>query len=175
MKTNFLLRVSLLILLLFPLTILHSWGWTGRNVLEINIVSSDTVLVESELMPLSQIKDKVKQFISKPENDWINAEYYEHEVELLGEVRVSKGIVSVQCSRTVDYAFFIAVNNEIEKAYSEMRNEFALQQFQKSYKALDLQRQRIVNECIPKRISEAEPKYIVSNGNLVRNGFGYYF
>ena len=126
-------------------------------------------------MSLPQIKDKVKQFISNPENDWINSEWLTREFDMVGEVRVSKGIVSIQCSRTVDYAFFIAVNNEIEKAYSEMRNEFALQQFQKSYKALDLRRQRIVNECVPKRISEAEPKYIVSNGDLVRNDFWYYF
>ncbi|WP_163714388.1 hypothetical protein [Mangrovibacterium lignilyticum] len=145
------------------------FSWTGRNVLEINVISSDSILVEGEPVGLEAIRDLVKTFVANPDNDWCNAEHAIREVDLLGEVCVSKGVVSIQCRRTVDYGFYIAVNDELEKAYREMRNEFALANIGKPYASLPAAYRKAVDQAVPKRISEAEPNYIRRDGQLVRN------
>ena len=148
--------------------------WTGRNVLEINIISSDSILVEGEPVGLDAIKDLVKTFVANPDMNWSNAEHAIREIDLLGEVCVSRGVVSIQCRRTVAYGFYIAVNNKLEKAYREMRNEFALAKFGKPYASLTPAYRKAINQAVPKRISEAEPNYIWRDGQLVRNDSFYW-
>ncbi len=55
------------------------------------------------------------------------------------------------------------VQNELLRAFNEMRNEFALSTFGKEYNELDKDEKDAVREAIPKLISEAEPVKIASN------------
>ena len=159
--------LSVMLLLMFGSN--EIYAWTGRNILEININESEEILIEGQLAILEDIKDIVKEFILNPRSDYMNSEQKEIVVDLLGVIKVSKGIVSIQTSRNTTYAFYLLVNNEVEKAYNEMRKEFSLAKFKTEYKCLGSRYKKVVDKCIPKIISEAEPRYVWREGQLVRS------
>ena len=75
-----------------------------------------------------------------------------------GSYPVSKGVISLQNDRGTSYQAYIAVQNELVKAVNELRDDFSMREFGKVYAMLDEDQQKIVRDCIPQNISEAEPK-----------------
>ena len=75
-----------------------------------------------------------------------------------GTYPVSKGVISLQNDRGTSYQAYIAVQNELVKAVNELRDDFSTKEFGKKYAMLDEDQQKIVRDCIPQNISEAEPK-----------------
>ena len=128
-----------------------------RNILQVKINSADRILAGSEPMDVSQLKDKVKEFLSNPTN---NPNLPEKEIkEIEGkEYLVSKGVISLQNDRGTSYQAYIAVQNELVKAVNELRDEFSKKEFGKVFAALDEDQQGIVKKAVPQIISEAEPK-----------------
>ena len=128
-----------------------------RNILQVKINSADRILAGSEPMDVSQLKDKVKEFLSNPTN---NPNLPEKELKDCGgkQYLVSKGVISLQNDRGTSYQAYIAVQNELVKAINELRDEFSLKNYGKRYNRLDEDQQKIVRDCIPSNISEAEPK-----------------
>ena len=80
------------------------------------------------------------------------------QIEGFGEYPVSKGVVSLQNDRGTSYNAYLQVQNELAKAFNEVRDDFARQNFGTVYNNLDEDKQKIVREAIPLSISEAEPK-----------------
>ena len=52
---------------------------------------------------------------------------------------------------------YVQVQNELQRAVNELRDETALQYFGKKFNALDSSAQRAVTTAIPMSISEAPP------------------
>ena len=71
---------------------------------------------------------------------------------------MSKGVISLQNDRGTSYQAYIAVQNELVQAVNELRDDFSTKEFGKKYSLLDEDQQKIVRDCIPQNISEAEPK-----------------
>jgi len=128
-----------------------------RNIIQVKINSSDRILAGSEPIDVSQLKDKVKEFLSNPSD---NPNYSEKEVkEIEGKnYKVSKGVISLQNDRGTSYQAYLAVQNELVKAVNELRDEFSMKEFGKVFNALDEDQQAIVKKAVPQNISEAEPK-----------------
>ena len=63
----------------------------------------------------------------------------------------------MQNDRGTSYNAYIKVQNELVRAISELRDDFALAHFGKRYLNLDEEQQRITRDAIPSNISEAEP------------------
>ena len=80
------------------------------------------------------------------------------QIEGIGEYPVSKGVVSLQNDRGTSYSKYIAVQNEIVRAFNEIRDNFSEIQFGKKYNKLTEDQQAAVRKAIPQNISEAEPK-----------------
>ena len=129
-----------------------------RNIIVVKINSADRLLAGSEPMHVSQLKDKIKEFLTNPANDPNLPEKEEKEIEGFGPCQVSKGVISLQNDRGTSYQAYIAVQNELVKAVNELRDEFAMANFGKLYLKLDEDEQKIVREAVPQNISEAEPK-----------------
>jgi hypothetical protein len=55
------------------------------------------------------------------------------------------------------YNMYVQVQNELQRAVNELRDETALQYFGKKYDGLDSAAQRAVSQAIPMSISEAPP------------------
>lgn len=129
-----------------------------RNIIQVKINSNDRIIAGGEIMDVSMVKDKIKEFITNPANLETLPEKEMKQIEGFGEYPVSKGVVSLQNDRGTSYNAYLQVQNELAKAFNEVRDDFARQNFGTVYNNLDEDKQKIVREAIPLSISEAEPK-----------------
>ncbi len=129
-----------------------------RNIIVVKINSADRLLAGNEPMDVSQLKDKIKEFLVNPNNDPNLPEREEKDIEGFGKYMVSKGVISLQNDRGTSYQAYMAVQNELVKAVNELRDEFAMANFAKLYIKCNEDEQKIVREAIPQNISVAEPK-----------------
>lgn len=131
-----------------------------RNVFTVLINSKNQLLVEGEYIDVKQLRQKAKEFIENPSNLDHLPEKKDTEVPFFGQYPVSKGIVSLQNDRGTQYQAYIRVQNELQAAYNELREDIARKKWSTSYANLDDERQKAIKEIYPQRISEAEPKNI---------------
>ncbi len=129
-----------------------------RNIIVVKINSADRLLAGTEPMHVSQLKDKIKEFLTNPANDPNLPEKEEIEIEGYGPCMVSKGVISLQNDRGTSYQAYMAVQNELVKAVNELRDEWSMANYGMLYTKLDEDKQGIVRKAIPQNISEAEPK-----------------
>ena len=129
-----------------------------RNIIIVKINSADRLLAGSDPIDVSQLKDKVKEFLTNPLNDPNLPEKEEKDIAGYGKYPVSKGVISLQNDRGTSYHAYIAVQNELVKAVNELRDEFAFKNYGKPFIQLTDDQQDIAKEAIPQSISEAEPK-----------------
>ena len=129
-----------------------------RNIIVVKINSADKILAGTEPIDVSQLKDKIKEFLTNPMNREDLPEKEVTEIEGFGTYPVSKGVISLQNDRGTTYSTYIAVQNELVKAVNEIRDDFSRANFGKVYNALDEDQQGIVRKAVPQNISEAEPK-----------------
>jgi len=130
-----------------------------RNIIVVRINSADRLFAGNEIMDVSQLKDKVKIFLTNPNDDPALPEKEIKDIEGFGKCPVSKGVISLQNDRGTSYQAYIAVQNELVKAVNELRDEFTVSHnLGRNYASLDEEKQKIVREAIPQQISEAEPK-----------------
>ena len=130
-----------------------------RNIIQVKINAADRLLAGGVPMDVSQLKDKIKEFATTKRADDPNLpEIEEQEIQGLGKVPVSKGVISLQNDRGTSYNKYIAVQNELVKAINELRDEFSVEKFGKPYSKLDEDQAELVRKAVPQRISEAEPK-----------------
>ncbi|MDI3504930.1 MAG: hypothetical protein PWQ81_152 [Bacteroidota bacterium] len=106
------------------------------------------------------LKDKVKEFVTNPNNNPNLPELTEQDFgEPIGTVLTAADhVISLQNDATTSYKAYIAVQNELVKAYNELREEAALKYYNKHYADLLPEQQEKINKLYPQRISEAEPK-----------------
>ena len=129
-----------------------------RNTIIVRISASDRIMVGTEQMDVSQIKDKIVEFVTNPNDNPNMPEKEIKNIKGFGNYAVSKGVISLQNDKGTTYNKYIEVQNEIVRAINEVRDQFAVQHFNKKFAFLDEEHQKIVKEAIPQNISEAEPK-----------------
>ena len=129
-----------------------------RNIIIVKINSADRILAGSEPIDVSQLKDKIKIFLTNPTDDPNLPVMEPTEIEGLGNRKVSKGVISLQNDRGTSYQAYIAVQNELVKAVNELRDEASMREFGKKFLALEEDQQKIIKDLVPQQISEAEPK-----------------
>ncbi|MDR0559160.1 MAG: biopolymer transporter ExbD [Prevotellaceae bacterium] len=129
-----------------------------RNILQVFVNSKDRLSVNHALMEVIQLKDAVKDFISNPNDEDTKPIKEDKHIEGLGMMKVSKGVVSLQTDRGTSYSMYMAVQNEIMKAYGELRDEFSVSKYGSAYNKLTEDQQEAVRGVYPLNISEAEPR-----------------
>lgn len=130
-----------------------------RNLLFVSINSQDKILLNlTDQVRIEDLTERVKEFILNPRNNEDMPEKEEVDVDLLGKMQVSKAVVSLQNTRYTSYDMYIKVQNELTRAYNELRNDLSKKEFGKVYDNLEDNQQKAVRDAIPLRISEAEPK-----------------
>ena len=112
-------------------------------------------------MALRELKDAAKIFIENPANLSSLPEKEDIEVPFFGIISVStKAVISLQNDRGTQYQMYLAVQNELQAAYNELRDELSRRQFNTSFKDLDEDRQKAIRMIYPQKISEAEPRNV---------------
>ena len=129
-----------------------------RNIIIVKINSADRILAGSDPIEVSQLKDKIKEFLSNPTDDPNMPEKVMTDIEGYGQYPVSKGVISLQNDRGTSYRAYIAVQNELVKAVNELRDDFSRNAYGKPFASLTEEQQEIVKKAVPQNLSEAEPK-----------------
>ena len=132
-----------------------------RNIMNVMINKYDKLLVNGKPGDITTLKDMTREFITPNPNDEHAPEVETKEIELLGNVVMNKGVVSLKHDRGTSYAMYISVQNELARAFNEMRDEMSLKYFKQHYADLtDKDKIDAINKAVPVRISEAEPEEI---------------
>ncbi len=131
-----------------------------RNTFVVLINKNNDLAINGSFAQISDIKDRLKEFILNPTDDPNLSEKKEEMVEGLGLVSRSQGIVSLQNDRGTDYGAYIEVQNELVKGFNELRDEFSMNRFGKKFSKLTPEEQELAKKAVPTAISEAEPQEI---------------
>ena len=94
----------------------------------------------------SSLKDNIKIFVS---NNGLNPSSSENP---------EKAIVSLQNQEGTSYNMYIQVQNELTKAYNELRNEKSNVDYGKDFNRLNNEEQKNIKDFYPMKVSEAETK-----------------
>jgi biopolymer transport protein ExbD len=133
-----------------------------RNIMVVLINKNDRLFAGGQETHITMLKDKVKEFITNPANLPDLPEKRENNIEGFGPVMVSRAVVSLQNDRGTSYNAYIQVQNELVKAFNELRDDFSMQHFGKKYDSLDEDQQRIVRDAVPMNLSEREPREVTT-------------
>ncbi len=149
-----------------------------KNVFDIVVNRNNQILVENEqYVQVSDIKRLAVEFIDNgggignPKPDGTPGgpcDYCQGARSPLSSDHPSKAIISLQSDRGTTYGMYISIQNEIEGAYTELRNRLGLEKYKRSYDDLlkdykDNPSESInekiefLKEAYPQIISEPEP------------------
>lgn len=139
-----------------------------RNVLLVLVNGAGQIMAgiqgQQELIDLLQLKDKTKEFILNPYELETLPEKKDEEIELPDGSKwtypVSQGVVSLQTTRDTNYQAYIMVQNELTRAFNEVRDEVSMRRFGSKFADLNDDERKAITTAVPNKISEAEPRTI---------------
>ena len=136
-----------------------------RNLLLVFVSGSGNIMAGGKVISLNALKDKAKEFILNPLDDENLPEKKVTEIEMPDGSKwtypVSEGVVSLQNTRDTSYQVYIQVQNELTRAFNEVRDEVAMSKFGKKFADLDDAERKVITKAIPMKISEAEPRKMI--------------
>ena len=139
-----------------------------RNLFLVLVSGSGNIMAgtpnQQEVIGLRQLKDKAKEFIINPMDDENLPEKVNKEIQLAdGGTWVypeSQGVISLQTTRDTNYQSYIMVQNELTRAFNEVRDEVAQRKFGSKFSELNEEQSKAISTAVPLKISEAEPRNI---------------
>lgn len=129
-----------------------------RNILQVKINRNNQLLVNKRFMKVDKLRETTIEFLKNENNNPKLPVFKTVNIPLLGDVPVTKGIISVQNDRKTNYGTYIDVQNELIAAYNIVRNESAQKFFGMSFDKLTEAQKDAIKELWPQKISEAEPR-----------------
>lgn len=127
-----------------------------RNLLRIVLNANDEILVENELVTIQEIKNITKDFIDN--NGDASCLYCNGKQLANASDKPTEAVISLQNDRSTSYALFVKVQDEITKAYYELRSNYSKNKFNKTENELTPNEIKEIREAYPFIISEAEAK-----------------
>lgn len=129
-----------------------------RNVLMVLVNGRDWLMVNGQRMDVTQLREKVMEFIDNPRNDASLSEKTVKNIAGLGNIEISKGVISLQNDRGTSYKMYMQVQNEIVAAYNVLREKASQEKFGRKYDLLSEDQQEAIKKLYPQQISEANPR-----------------
>ena len=128
-----------------------------RNLLLVKVNSNGRLAINRQLADITELKERVKIFLTGDGIAESSPEVEDKQITGLGLQKVSKGVISLNTDRATSYDMYMAVQNEIVRAYNEVRDEYAMSQFGAILTELSEDKVKAIKEKIPMTLSEAEP------------------
>lgn len=118
-----------------------------RNLMNILVNAEGRILMDEEPYQISEVKNRLIEFIKNPNNDPDLAE------------TPDLAIVSIKTQRETPYRIYVNMLDEVMGAYKELRDEASRANYGVPYGALDEEsaQQQQIQDMYPKKISIAEP------------------
>ena len=139
-----------------------------RNIFEVNINRNNELLVEGERMDVKEIKDAAVKFIDNGGGegklvDGVSTgpcDYCKGDKSTASSDHPNKAIISVQSDRGTEYGTYIVVQNELLRAYTELRNRLCEERYNMSYTELEkLYKDDINNLELKKKVEDIKTAY----------------
>lgn len=127
-----------------------------RNILRIMINNNDEIMIEKDLVALENLKSLTLNFLDNNGDNSCN--YCSGLKSGLLSDNPTKAIVSLQNNKQTTYKTFIAVQNELAKAYFELRQNYSLSKFNKPFDKLSKEELKHVKAAYPFKLLEVETK-----------------
>ncbi|MBP6398557.1 MAG: biopolymer transporter ExbD [Saprospiraceae bacterium] len=117
----------------------------SRNLYSVLVNAQNQLLVRGQPMDIEKLRENTKLFISNPRQESDKA------------TNPADAIVSLKNDRGTKYSTYLRVYNELQAAYTELRNETALKKYGKDFEFVTDTQKKEIRELIPLILSEAEP------------------
>ncbi len=147
-----------------------------KNIFTVVVDKSGQMLVEDQLMDIKDLRKSAVAFIDN--GGGVSAEgnkcdYCKGEKDPASSDHPSKAIIALRNDRQTKYEVYVAIQNELGAAYTELRNREALSLYNESYESMNSKlkdanfkgnkdkikdRIKVLKDMYPQFISEAEPK-----------------
>ncbi|MEH6535985.1 MAG: biopolymer transporter ExbD [Psychroserpens sp.] len=127
-----------------------------RNILEVKVNSKDELLVENEIVSIDELKDIAKAFLNN--NGDGTCDYCKGLKDDKSSDNPIKAVISLTNDKMTSYNFYIQVQDELTKAYYELRDEYSETILKKPSDKLTKEDILKVREAYPFILSEAEIK-----------------
>ncbi|MCK5401480.1 MAG: biopolymer transporter ExbD [Flavobacteriaceae bacterium] len=127
-----------------------------RNILRIVLNNKQEIMVNDEIILIEDLKDIIKKFI---DNNGDKSCTYCNGISIstLSD-NPKEAVISLQNNRETSYELFIKVQDELTKAYYELREVYANNTLGKSVTNLTSEEIKTIRKAYPFVISEAETK-----------------
>lgn len=130
-----------------------------RNILAVMINRNNELMCNNEVIPISILRERAKEFIANPSNEGNKPERIAMEIPYFGDYMVTKNhVISVANDGDTSYKVYFEVQNELVAAYNELRDQISREKWQKPFASLSEDQQKAVRLIYPQKISEAVPK-----------------
>ena len=127
-----------------------------RNALRIIINNNDQIMVEGDVINIDELKTITKAFLDNNGDGSCN--YCNGSQLDDSSVNPAKAVVSLQSGKQSSYKQFIAVQDELTKAYYELRQTYINNVLKKTTDNLSKEELKQVKDAYPFILSEAETK-----------------
>ncbi|MDT8417534.1 MAG: biopolymer transporter ExbD [Lutibacter sp.] len=138
-----------------------------KNVLDIVVNRNNQLLVENEYVKVTDVKRLAMKFIDNggglgtPIDDKPGepCDYCGGERDPNSSDHPTKAIISLQSDRGTTYGMYISIQNEIEAAYNELRNQLAKKLYGRSYDELLGDYKDNPSKSLQEKIDNLKDKY----------------
>ena len=127
-----------------------------RNILQVLLNHNNQIMINDELIEMHDVAKEVETFIDNNGDkscNYCNGQQLEDASD-----NPQKAVVSLQTSPNASYETFIVLQDELTKAYKNLRNRYAQNVLKKSVESLSKEDIKKVKEAYPFILSEAITK-----------------
>ncbi len=134
-----------------------------RNIMTVQVNKNNEIHVKNgvinRVIAVNELKDIAKEFIANPEDNILLPIKEEYDIPGFKVVVTTvKHIISLQTDRSTSYEIYFKVQNELSKAYNELREVWCKQTFGKGWNDCNDDERAFAKAMYASKISEAEPK-----------------
>ena len=144
-----------------------------RDIFTVLVNQQDNIVVcqngvWSNKIDINTLKERVKKFLNSQRGEDPNLpELEETYIDGLGNYRVSKGIISLQCHNGTTYKKYFQVQDALTAAVNELRDELSIRKFGHPYNPdpKDKSVHKVaIDKAVPMKVSEAKPSNVNVGG-----------
>ena len=149
-----------------------------KNIFEISINRNNELFVEGDVMDLKDLKDAAVKFIdnggglgqANEGEEPKRCDYCKGDRDPLSSDHPNKAVISVESDRGTEYGTYVAVQNELLRAYAELRNRLSQEKYGVSFTELEeafkassrkdetlKQKVKVIKDSYPQVIADTDP------------------
>lgn len=140
-----------------------------RNVFEIQINAFNQILANNQSLEANELSQHIKHFIQNPNQNPKLSESYLFDFPAIGSVPISKQVILIKSDNSTSYQTYIQVQDEIARAYHQLRNEFSQKYWGLEYQYILKYNMRdelaILNQVYPFNISEDKSEDVLAQNH----------